>query len=152
VNNVKELLSIVGQTEINKKVKVALIRDKKEITLDLVTGLRPQEEELQKSAEEGAQPPQAVDASWRGVKVEAVNPQFMRKYNLTDKSGVVVVYIDQESPAADSGIIPGDVIFEINKQKIATVADFDKVTRSIKGDALVQLSRGYVVIKEKREN
>src|SRR3989338_3967658 len=42
VNNVRELLNVVGKTEIGKKVKVVVVREKKELTLEVQIGERPQ--------------------------------------------------------------------------------------------------------------
>jgi serine protease Do len=52
--------------------------------------------------------------------------------------------VDEGGPAAEAGIQRGDVIREVNRQKIRNTADFEKLTRETKeGDRLtVLLQRG----------
>jgi len=40
-----------------------------------------------------------------------------------------------------------DVIIEINKQPVKNSSDYDKLTKGLKGDALVKTSRGFLLIK-----
>jgi S1-C subfamily serine protease len=64
----------------------------------------------------------------------------------------VVVDVEPESPADEAGISVGDVILEINKQKIRSLADYQRITAGLKaGDVLVVTSRGYVVLKDRSE-
>jgi len=55
-----------------------------------------------------------------------------------------VARVDEGSPAAEAGIQRGDVIREINRQKIRTPGDYERITRDAKdGDRLtVLLQRG----------
>jgi serine protease Do len=52
--------------------------------------------------------------------------------------------VDESTPAAEAGIQRGDVIREINRQKIRSVGDYERLTRDVKdGDRLtVLLQRG----------
>ena len=52
--------------------------------------------------------------------------------------------VEESSPAAEAGIQRGDVIREINRQRIRTPADYERITRDAKeGDRLtVLLQRG----------
>jgi serine protease Do len=67
-----------------------------------------------------------------------------RQLNLRTNEGVVVVRVDEGSPAAEAGIQRGDVIREINRQRVRTMAEYDKLARELKdGDRLtVLLQRG----------
>jgi serine protease Do len=147
VNNVRELLNLVGKAEVGRKIKVAVLRDKKEVTLDLVIGERPQTEDLEGQAGGNEIKP----SNWRGLEVESLDSPQAQQLKLEEKEGVLVLSVEPNSPTDDAGINPGDVILEINKEKIKNVSDYQKATRDLKGEVLVQLSRGYVVIKEKSE-
>jgi serine protease Do len=139
VNNVRELLNVVGKAEVGRKVKVVVIRDKKEVTQEVGIGERPQD--LEKASYE-------VAGKWRGLEVEDLNSQNSRRFNIEEKKGVIVVNIESDSPADAAGLIPGDVILEINKQSVKNISDYEKITKGLKGDALVKASRGYFLIKE----
>jgi serine protease Do len=147
INTVKELLSAVNKVEVGKKVKVTLIRDKKDLTLDVTVEERPADQE---DAEPGAVE-QAKPGAWRGIDIAGLDSQSARKFRLRDSEGVVVISVQPNSSADDAGIVPGDVILEVNKQPVSDSADFKKAVQGLKGDVLVSLNRGYVIIKEKSE-
>lgn len=138
VNNTRELLNMVSQTEVGRKVKVMIIRDKKEQILEAVVGERP--EELEKLTYK-------VSDKWRGLEVEDLSLDTARRFGIKEKTGVVVVDVEPDSPADSGGIVPGDVIFEINKETIRDLSDYKRITKTLKGDALIRTSRGYFLIK-----
>lgn len=146
VNNVKELLNIVGSAEVGKRLPVKVLRDKKEISLDLTVGNRPSEDEIgdEGQAEGGLK----AAAGWRGMEVGEPGAEGVRRPPVEVKDGVMVTAVKPGSPADDAGIIPGDVILEINRQKTATLADYRKAVKAAKGDALVRTARGFVILKE----
>lgn len=139
INNVKELLSIVGRTEVGKKVKTTVIRDKKEINLEIQIGERP--EDLEKIREE------ISEETWRGIKASDITEELMQRFRIEEKKGVIVVDVKPDSAADEAGIMPGDVILEINKQPLKNLADYNKISRSAKGDALIRTQRGFFVVK-----
>ena len=61
--------------------------------------------------------------------------------------GVVVTAVAQDSPASQAGIDAGDVVLEINRQPVSSVADYKKaVSKLKKGEtALVRVRSGQAV-------
>lgn len=145
VNNVRDLLNLVGRTEVGRKVKAALWREKKEITLEVTIGERPQDLE---AVTEGQQK-REITKDWRGLKVEDLTAENIQRFELEEKSGVVITDIQPNSPAEDSGILPGEVVIEINRKPVKNLADYQKLTRDFKGNALFKTGRGYFIVKEK---
>lgn len=142
IKNVRELLKKVGRSKVGQKVKVGIIRDGKEISLDVEVGERPLE--LEKFAE-------ASTGNWRGVEVKDITPELAKHFNLEEKSGVMVSNIENGSPADDAGLRVGDVINEINRRSIKNMQDYEVIVKNVKGDALIRTTRGYAIIKEKIE-
>lgn len=140
IKNVRELLNIVGKTEVGKKVKVAVVRDKKEVNLEVQIGERPAE--LEKIAEEAVS-----EETWRGIKASEISPELMRRFRMEEKKGVVIVDVKPGSTADEAGLMPRDIILEINKQSIKNMSDYNKITKAVKGDALIRTQRGFLVIK-----
>ncbi|MDD4899464.1 MAG: Do family serine endopeptidase [Candidatus Omnitrophica bacterium] len=137
INAVRDLLNFVGKTEAGRKIKLTVVREKKEMNIDVVVGARPDEAaeteaQAQPGREEAAQ-------KWRGITVEAQKA----------KPGVVVSDVASASPADEAGIVPGDVILGINRQPVNNLADYQRLTKGLKGDCLIMTGRGYVVVKEK---
>lgn len=143
ISNVRELLSFIGKSEVGKRIKIGVIRDKKELNLDLEIGERPENIDAL-SAEVGSQ-------GWRGLVVEEINSKNARKYRIEVDSGVVVVDIEEASPAQESRLVPGDVILEINRAAVKNMADYQKLTKNLKGNALIRTLRGYFIIKDSSE-
>lgn len=142
VDSVRELLKIVGREEVGAKVKIGVLRDGKASVLQVEIGERPDDvEEMLKTAPEEA-------GQWRGLAVQEVTPEIARRFRLEQDRGLVVVDVKPRSPADDSGIMPGDVIISINRQQIDTLSEYEKITARIKGNALVQTSRGYIILRE----
>jgi len=133
INKVRELLDTVGRLEVGRKVKVAVVREKKPLILEVEIGERPQEV----PGEAGYAEP---SGKWRGLGVKA-----------DEKKGIVVTEVEPGSPADEAGIIPGDVILKMNKQSLKNIADYEKLIKDSKGNILVKTSRGYFIIKESEE-
>lgn len=58
-----------------------------------------------------------------GLSLEPVSPAAAKQLGLDGTEGVVVTDVDQDGPAAESGIARGDVILEINRKPVSSVAD-----------------------------
>lgn len=142
INNVRELLNLVAKTEVGRKVKVLVIRDKKPLTLEVVIGSRPEDIEEKELATPSESP------NWRGLEVEDLTPQNLQRFRVQEKKGVVIVDVEPNSAADEAHLIPGDVILEINRQAVKNSADYEKITRGLKGNALIRTNRGYFLVKE----
>ena len=90
--------------------------------------------------------------SWRGIEVQPLDGDIIRRFRLSEDRGVIVVRVEPNSQADVAGIVVGDVILAINRESIDSISDYNRVTAKIKGDTLMKTSRGYFVIKEKREH
>jgi len=142
INKVRELLNAVARAEVGGKVKVLVLRDKKEATLEVQIGERPQDPEGTVIAGE------SKAANWRGLEVKDLGSEDMRRFKTEGITGVVIVNIEPNSPAGSSGLAVGEVILEINRQPVKNISDYEKITAGLKGDALIGTTRGYFVIKE----
>jgi len=67
----------------------------------------------------------------------------------------VIVDVAQDSPAADAGLEPGDVVVEVNRHPVGSAADYRAAVKSVKkGDtALLRVKHGqstqYVPVRVK---
>ena len=140
------LPEMVAQTPIGSTVPVEVIRDGKTITLNAkVAELQP---EKVASAESEAHPA----AKW-GLSVETLTPQIAQQLGIHNEEGVAISNVLQDSPAGDAGLQSGDVILQLNHQKITSADQFDESARAIQkkgGSALLLVQRGgttlYTVI------
>lgn len=145
-SNVNELLRVVGSAEAGKKVAVDLIRDKKSLTLTVEVGLRP--ENLDEESAVGYGLEKESEDYWRGMSVSEITQDLARRFRLSEERGVIVVSVKPDSSADEAGLAEGDVILEINKTYIDSIATYKKVIKGLKGDALIRTARGFFVVKE----
>jgi len=146
VHDEHELPVLVADTPINKKVPVEIVRNGKHQTLEVTVGeLKEAPVQTAKAEEPGT--------NW-GMQVGDITPEIASQFHLDIQKGVVVRHVSPDSPAADAGIQPGDLILEVNHDKVPTVNDFLAKAKAAKtGDksALLLVERGgttiYMVIK-----
>jgi serine protease Do len=67
-----------------------------------------------------------------GLAVEDLDRETAKELGLNGKRGVVVTRVAPDSGAEKAGLMPGDVIREINRQPIKSVKDFEKVSSDVK--------------------
>jgi len=137
VRNVKDLLKRVGLTPVGDVVAFKVIREGKIINVKVKIGERPED------SDGGVGPAE----SWRGLKVEGLTPERVKELELDSDKGVTVISIDEDSPAEEAGFRLGDVILAIQRKPITSVEDFKAVTERVRGNALIQTGRGFVILK-----
>jgi S1-C subfamily serine protease len=133
-----DLQRAVGLTTPGHEAKVRVWREGNERSVEIRIGEAPDDREAQ--AQRGSKGAPTV----LGMEVRPITPEVARQLNLRTAEGVIVARVDEGSPAAEAGIQRGDVIREINRQRIRALPDYEKVTREAKeGDRLtVLLQRG----------
>jgi len=78
--------------------------------------------------------------SWLGVETQEVTAEKAKELKLSTERGVVIGKVLEESPAAKAGLKDGDVVTEINGQRIEGAAQFRRMIREIPSGRTVQLS------------
>ena len=136
VDSPQELQKVVAATTPGRAVPLKVWRDKGEKTLEIKIGETPDETVALKPTNKGK--------SLLGLDVRPITPELARQLNLRTPDGVIVFSVDDESAASEAGLQRGDVIREVNRQKVRSVQDFEKVTKDVKdGDRVtVLLQRG----------
>jgi len=140
IRHSRELIDRVSGTTAGRRATVEIFRDGKQQALHVEIGERPVDAE-----ETGA----ASGEAWRGLRVASLSAEQAERFGLPADgvSGMLVVDVEQESPAERAGLRPGDIINEINRARIENLGDYRKAVAQVKGNALVRTNRGYVVVK-----
>ena len=135
VETMRRLPRIVADTDINKRVRMMVWRDGKEVRLGVQVGeLDEDEPQLAslRTTEEPAQPEERVIADL-GITVAEITDEMREQYSLPeDATGLVIVEIDDESDAIEKGLRRGSIINEINQQAVTTVAEAEDAIAAVK--------------------
>lgn len=81
-----------------------------------------------------------VIQAWIGVGVQALDPRLAAYLGTENSRGVLVVNIDDGSPARTAGIEQGDLIMSLGRRKVMGVADYISVARGISPGETIHLS------------
>lgn len=73
-----------------------------------------------------------------GLSLEPVTPAIAKQLGLDSDEGMVVTEVDPDGPAAEEGVARGDVIIEVNKKQVNSIADVQSALGS-SGDKPVLL-------------
>ena len=67
---------------------------------------------------------------FQGARVANISPAVAEELRLdSNAEGVVVVELEDGAPAASVGFQKGDIILNVNNQKIAKTSDLDKASK-----------------------
>jgi serine protease Do len=124
VDNVTELRNEVAMTAPGKEVTLHVFRDGKSEDVKVKLGNQPADLNSLADAAGGAAHGSASDL---GMKFQNLNGDLADQYGLNEKSGAVVTSVDPNSPAAQAGIKPGDVITHVNHHAVSNSEQLDRV-------------------------
>jgi Do/DeqQ family serine protease len=139
IKNVNELIKEIQKKKVGQKVKLSVVRDGKPMAIEITTTAMPDKPEAMKEKE--------IEEKL-GARVQELTPQLVARYRISSeiKRGVVVISVEEGSPADELGLQEGDVILEINRKKIETIKDFEKGIKDI------SLEKGIVFRLHRRGN
>src|ERR1700756_3567739 len=117
-----DLPIIVARTPVDKKVRMKVLRDKKEVMLNVAVGELKEEEVVASVPEKGE----------LGMTVQRVTPQMAESLGLEKPEGVVVTDVESGSAADEAGIRRGDVIVQIDRKPVRSVDEYKKSIAGIR--------------------
>ena len=130
IGQMKELPIIVARTEVGKKVKVKIWRNKKEIIKTITLGRLETSEDFKISKKKEEAPEETLIESLK-INVRKLSDQDIKSRNLPNQtSGLVITSIEKDSPLTGS-IEVNSIILEAQKKKIKTVADLNQTLKQV---------------------
>jgi len=132
VKDSSDLPIIVARTPVDKRARMKVLRDKKEVTLTVTVGELKDEEVVASAPERGE----------LGLTVQRLTPQMAESLGLDKTEGVVVTAVEPGSAADEAGIRRGDVIMEVDRKPIRNLDEYKKAVAGIrKGRGVLFLVR-----------
>ncbi len=138
VKDMRQFRLMVSQTAPGRKVTLRILRDGKEKTLTATLG------EMSKEALAGngqGQPggrSQSKTDALDGVEVTDLDAQARREADIPDNvKGALVTKVVEDSNAAEAGLRAGDVITEIERQRVRSADEAVAASEKAKGDRIL---------------
>jgi S1-C subfamily serine protease len=122
ITNVRELQREVAQSAVNASAKVKVMREKQPLALTIVLGEQPSEIA---AAPSGG--PAESGADRFGFSVQDLTRELREQLKLTDAIGIVVSGVEDGGAASKMGVRAGDLITEVNREPVRSVADFSRI-------------------------
>ena len=100
----------------------------------------------------GEKPPESRATERLGLALQELTPELAKQLGVQGDKGVVVTEVKPDSPAAQAGLAPGDVIREVNRMAVEGLQDVERGLARGSDPAQVLLrveregSQRYVVI------
>lgn len=130
----RELPWLAATAGVGRSVQVRLWRDGDREDVDVSMGRLP--------GTEGELPSLDVDGPTGeafGVRVGNITPELAADLGVADGTGVVVLNVREDGPAARAGLALGDVIVQVGDDAVASSAQFEIATTAVEEGTLVRL-------------
>ena len=129
VKNTKELVKVVGNTDVGKIVDVSILRKGELKTVKVKLGQRELAEAIAFPSVSDTPPPKVEKIL--GMNLSELNDELRTKFNLdTETTGLIVLDVSNDSEAAQKGVKVGDLIVEVSQERIAFLKDFKEFVKS----------------------
>jgi serine protease Do len=123
----------IADIEPGKKVNITVVRDGKEQTFDVkVEELEPEEAKVKAEGEDKD----------LGFSVRELTASLARRYGLRTQEGLIITQVRRYSEAERKGLAVGDIIIEVNRKRVSTVDELDRIIKQFEsGQAIILLVR-----------
>ena len=132
----RDLPIVVANTPVDADAKVIVIRDGKRKSLGIRIGRLDEPQQLASSRE------QDNGAEAFGLRAQDLTPALADQLGLEEATGVIVTDVAPDGPAAEAGILRGDIIVELDRQTIKDLDDLTSKLEDSKESVLVLVRRG----------
>lgn len=146
--DVADLRNKIAMTPPDSKVRLKVIRDGKEKTITVTIGEQPADmTSMHRSSDSQETPLQEF-----GLSLQDLTPEVAEQFGYTKDQGVLIADVEQGSPAARVGLQPGQLIEEVNRQRVRTLEELQQALASASSQqVLLRVRAGkasqYVVLR-----
>jgi len=145
IKEMSELPLTVAQTPVGEQVEVTILRNGETLTKKVKIGELKEDGVYALSDERTKKD--------IGMEVSELTRELIRKYRISEIRGVLVTYVESDSPADLAGIREGDVIIEVNREPVENLDEYYRAIKEAKKDdrILFWIKRGrsslFVVVQ-----
>ena len=126
IKSTQDVVREVLKKKVGQKVNFVVLREGKRTQVSVTTAQMPE-----KIGERG---PAKPAREWFGLRVSNVTPDIAKQLGLAKTEGVVVTGVEPNSVALGAGLKAGDIILEVNRQKILNENEYRSAMDKAKPD------------------
>ena len=144
VTSTGQFRNLIASSGAKKKVTLEIMRDGKAQSLGVELGEVPDDASEDAAGPSGGSAPHATNGgALDGVTLEELTPELRRTLGLGAEvqHGVVITELAPGSAAAKAGLRPGDVVLELNRAPVDSLAKFKALYAKAPGDVLLLVQR-----------
>jgi serine protease Do len=151
IRSADELVAIVSETGIGKKLRMEYLREGKRLSADVEVGDRNKivaEYEGAPASVQSAGAREEQASGTLGLSVKSLTHEqaqdLVDKLHLDSQQGVLVMNVQSSGFALDLGVHHGDIILSINHHPVTSAEEFNRLQSSLKSgdDVLLLIARG----------
>lgn len=133
VAEMRDLPRIVADTQVDDKVDVVVFRGGKKKTVQITVGRLEDGEKAIKASSPKKQPVVKKPKPVLGMMLEELTKENRESAGVaSDVEGVLIAEVEKGSKAEDKGIKPGDVIVDINQERVKNPKDVSDRLKMLK--------------------
>jgi len=138
IMDTNQLRNVVADTRVGEQITVRIIRNKKEIALEVLIEAQPKDLFVRRQSDNLRERSSTLLS---GIEVRKLSAALARQFDLDENArGVVVISVEAESPAGEAGIKEGDLIMEVNRIPVPDINHYEaSLKKAEKGEPILLL-------------
>jgi serine protease Do len=136
IRELRELPRAVSKLPVGERVEIEVVRGGEREKLSATIGVLDEDRDLANLG------PGSGGASDFGLRASDLSPQLASRLGLEEVSGVVVSAVTPDGPAADAGLRVGDILLEVDRERVADASDLERRLDEAGSRALLLVRRG----------
>ena len=137
IHNNRELIDYISYQPVGTNIHVTVLRNGQRRTFTAKTAQRPAEGE---AADDNSPNEAGPTRNKLGMSVDELTPRLRQMYGIDDTlRGVVVTSVKEVSAAGDANISEGDVISEVQGEKVSSVDQFRAAIDRLKSGSYARM-------------
>src|SRR5213594_1877405 len=139
IEDSRELRLMVSSMAPGSQINMRVLHNGQTRNVSVTLGELPVKETTSATKREKSAPPEPAEPRL-GLAVTELTPDITRHLNLPpDVKGIIVADVEDGSPASEAGLQIGDVIQEVNRKPVRTIADFQAQMSNRGSDPILML-------------
>ena len=126
VTGPRELQGLVEQTKIGNTAPLVILRDGKQMTLNVTTAELPSENSMAENHAAEGNKGETAQFDKLGIQAETLTPKIADQLGVSVEHGAVITDVRSGSPADLAGLSTGMIITEANRQPVKSIDDLHK--------------------------